>query len=642
MLALLPVAAFALTLFAFRQRSEDRSWREGFLAAAILLGASTVLATEVMSLVHVVGRPAVAVYWSIVCVFAAGFFVVSRRQGPSPTSVERGKLTTPDLVLLGGIAAYVVATGVIALVAPPNTWDAMEYHLPKVMHWMQNGSVSFYPTAIPRQNHLAPGAEFFVLHLHLLWGSDRLTNLVEWFAMVGSLCAVSLIARQLGARMLGQCVAAVFAVTLPMGIMQASSAQTDTVVAFWFVCAVHFLLRLVRADTARWPVVVGFAASLGLAAFTKATVYLFAPGFLLWLALALLRRHRWRAIPPFAAITAVFLLLNASHYARNWQVYGHPLGPREEPTPNSRYALESHAPNALLSSLSKHVGTHINSPWRSLNGAIQRGYQSFHQSIGWELNDPRTSFGPAFARFRIGLTDFQDETAGNPLHFLLGAIGVALVLLVPVLRRDRTLLVYALAVAAAFLLFAFFLKWHPWMSRLHQGIFIAAAPLVAAVLTRPRRAIVAAATGVALLVLGVPWLLWCQERPMFGAGNIFNTPREALYFRTPHQRYHAAFTAMRDFLADQQIDQVGLVTTNSSWEYMAWLLLRENHPAVRFEHVNIVDPSVSLADHPPFRDFSPDTVLVFDQRTPPEQLTVGPTTFTRRWVQDAVAVYRRD
>ncbi len=641
MFATLPALAFALILASFRRRSSDASWREAFLAAAVVLGAFTVLTTELLSLFRSIGFPAIAASWTIVVAVAAGVLLVSRGRAHSGPQPAGERPTAPVRLWLAGVALYVVTTAVIALVAPPNTWDVMEYHLPKVMHWIQNGSVAFYPTSIPRQNHLAPGAEFAVLHLQLLSGSDRFANLVEWFAMLGSLVAVSLIARQLGAAAAGQCVAAVFAATLPMGIMQASSAQTDYVVALWFLCFVHFLLRLLRAEAFRWPLLLGLSASLGLAVVTKATAYLFAPAFLLWLTLRLARSRRGRAFGAFAAMTAVFLAINLGHYMRNASVYGHPLGPRQEPTPNSGYALDSHAPKALLSSLAKNVATHLNTPWPQVNAAVQRGYLSFHQAIGWDVNDPRTTWAPSRVRFSIRRTALHDESDGNPVHFLLALACGLLVLVLPGLRRDRLLLKYAVAVAAGFLLVAFYLKWHPWMSRLHLAVFVAAAPLVGVVLERCSRKKVQGAVAASLLLLGVPWLLLCRQRPVLGRESIFDTPRDRLYFKTPHQDYEPAFLGGREFLRSQGISQVGLVADNSSWEYMWWVLLRRDDPVVRLEHVNVTDPSARLFAERPFRDFRPQAVVTLDQPPRPE-IAVGRTSYRRRWTHGRVGIYLRD
>ena len=72
----------------------------------------------------------------------------------------------------------------------------MSYHMPRVMHWIQNQNVDFYPTSTTRQLYVSPFSEYVILHLQLIVNGDRLANLVQWFSMFGSLIGVSLIARE--------------------------------------------------------------------------------------------------------------------------------------------------------------------------------------------------------------------------------------------------------------------------------------------------------------------------------------------------------------------------------------------------------------------------------------------------------------
>jgi len=99
--------------------------------------------------------------------------------------------------------------GLIALLAPPNTFDSMTYHMSRVAHWAHQGSVAPYPTHIVRQITAPPLAEFAILQLQLLSGGDRLANLVQFFALCGCVLNVSLIAARLRAGPRGQILAAV-------------------------------------------------------------------------------------------------------------------------------------------------------------------------------------------------------------------------------------------------------------------------------------------------------------------------------------------------------------------------------------------------------------------------------------------------
>src|SRR5262249_5489054 len=96
------------------------------------------------------------------------------------------------------VAAFVLVTLFIALTTAPNNWDSQTYHLPRIEHWVQNGSLEVYPTSIMRQNETGPLAETLLLQTRVLSGSDFFYPLVQWVSMLCSIAAVFRITRQLG------------------------------------------------------------------------------------------------------------------------------------------------------------------------------------------------------------------------------------------------------------------------------------------------------------------------------------------------------------------------------------------------------------------------------------------------------------
>ena len=201
MLILLPVCCWVLFFLYFYLRAKKACWRLAFLDASVVLGTFIVLVTELLSLPDQITFTTVLISWLLL--LGCGAWLVSRvlksRRLPIPFGCNSSPKTILSLQL--GIGAYILIIGLIALISPPNSWDVMEYHMPKVMHYIQNQTVKFIPTHMPRVNHQNPGSEFIILHLQLLSGSDRFANMVEWFSMVGSLVAVSLIAQRLGAKL---------------------------------------------------------------------------------------------------------------------------------------------------------------------------------------------------------------------------------------------------------------------------------------------------------------------------------------------------------------------------------------------------------------------------------------------------------
>lgn len=580
--ALAPLLTLALLVAAVRSSVE--SWRTALLAAAVMSGVAMVAFTEGLSLLHAIGFSAVAALW----VGLSGLLAWTRWRNraslvrPSVPAVWPGWV---DRLLLLGMGALVGFLGVLALVAPPNTYDSMTYHMSRVVHWIQNGTVAHYPTPIVRQLFLPPGAEFAILHLQVLTGGDRLANLVQWASLVGSLAGVSLLAKQLGGDRRAEILTLVVVATIPMGIMQASSTQNDHVVSFWLVCVAVFVLRLNGqprgAGVARWALLVGGA--LGLALLTKTTAYVFAFPLMVWMTLTRIRRDGMRAWRALLLVAVVAVTLNAGHYGRNITVFGTPWGPRSE---TSKYLNASFEAPSLVSVAVRNVGLHLGARWSEVNALTVAMVRGVHRFLGLEVDDPASTLPGA--RFRVSRSAYHEDLAANGWHVGLAVLALAALVVSPDLRRQSALVTYAGLLVTAFVLFCLILRWQPWHSRLHLPLFVLGAPVVGIVLARRPR--LGRMVAVGLLVAAVPWLLFSETKPLLGNASMFHRGRETQYFAMrPDLREAYLDTVER--LRESGCAAVGFLMDENDFEYPLWVLLGKSggRGRPRLEHIGVRD-----------------------------------------------------
>jgi hypothetical protein len=579
-LALLPLVSLGAVTVAVANARPGWGWRMSFVRATIVCAAYMAVATELLSLVRCVTQIGLMIAWLLPLASVSWLGIRAGRRG---MGLRWPKLTLPrsmaDRLLLASILLILIATGLVAWFAPPNTYDSLTYHMSRVAHWAQNRSLALYPTGIPRQAFMSPGAEVAVLQVYVLGQSDRLVNFVSWFAMLASLVAVSHIAKRMGARSTGQWFAAAFAAALPMGIAQASSTMTDYVLAYWMLCVAVESESLLSREN---PGVSYLGLAAGLAIWTKPTAFAFLlPFAVLDLLLILRRRQFGRAVAAIAVAAGLVLSVNAGAFARNLSVYGNPLGPQGEVGGFANSLLDG---RVLISNSVRNAAFHAATPWPKVNDWITRGIIKIHLLLGLALDDPRTTSYGAFER--VGQPVYDETRVGNTVQAVLILISTALVLMRSKLRWS-TLGVYGLVVGCTFIVYSGLFKWQIFGSRLQLPFFLLMAPFVGATLGAFLPNLALGVLGVGLAAAAWPWMTGIPSRPLLPQPgtdwSILTRSRSALYFATTG--VEPAYRSMTDEILDQGCSTVGIMLGGDTVEYPLWVLLGAPRPDLQVEWI---------------------------------------------------------
>lgn len=590
-----PLIAFILLFLIFHK---TESWRSAVLSAAIFWGLLVTALTETLSVFRLIEFTPVLAGWIITDIVLI-FLYLKKRQPIAPFNFRENP---PFLyVLLGGVVLIAATVGLIAIVAPPNNWDSMAYHMPRVMHWIQNRSVEHYPTNYLPQLYQSPWAEFTIMHFQILSGSDRFANLVQWFSMLGSLIGVSLIAKELGANLLGQIFSTVFCVTIPMGILQASSTKNDYVVAFWLVCLVYHIFNAIKSNTQSLSSF-KIGASFGLAIFTKGTAYIYSLPFLIWFILALIKQFRWQIAKPVLTVFSLAFLINLGHYTRNLILFGSPLYSPPE------YEIDVISIPTLISNIIRNMALHMAIPFGLFNNElIEKAIINFHNLLGLNVNDPRiTSPGVVFG---IQWLPTFEDTAGNPLHFYLILLAIAIFIIARNLRKQPYIVEYLITLIGAFILFCLLLKWQPWQSRLHITLFVLFSAFVGVVLSKLPIQRIAIYAGIILMVTSLFWVFYNESRPIIAQYNIFNQTRIEQYFNIRGDLRGDYKEAVK-FIKNRGCSEVGLSLRPDAWEYPFWVLLqKDSNPIPRLEYINVQNISAVKSNQYPYKNFIPCAII---------------------------------
>lgn len=590
MAIILPFAGFLLLIAVFRQGGSGR--RGAVVHASVVFGLHVVLLTELLSLPGMITKTNLAIGWLLLDLSLALICLGPKKRllakSEIPPSTKSDELKWTDRLLLAGSGLVGLLSLTVTLIAPPNHGDVMSYHLPRIVMWLQNRSVAFYPTNDGRQLHQPPGAEYAMMHLHALASGDRFVGLIQWAGFVLSALVVSLIVERLGGGKRLQIIAAAFCLTMPQSIVMAPSGKNDCVVGFLIAAFVYYLIMFSQKEEGKYLVAAGVSA--GMALLTKGTAYFFLPPLCLVL-VAKWRWSGWRRKSAYLALAlAAAALINSPQWGRNAMLIGSPVGSDNEW--GTKYAIEPIGPRTTYASVLKNLAVHLGTPVTVLNQWIESGIVRLVALSGTNVNDPGTNWwrGRFYLPSRPGL----DSYAGNPWHLMM----IFLTILFLLLARDRRELPWELSLGLilAFVFFCAVLRWQGNISRFHIPLFVVWAAPVVIVLGRKLNPNFLVLT---LLLLLAPayWRAVSLQRQSMLPGspnNIFTESRMHLYFAHYPQLRDPYLKAV-DAVKESGCRRIAFVSELDEFEYPIIAGLGGETGTLGYQYVHILHPSRLLA-----------------------------------------------
>ena len=563
MALLLPVAVAALLYLAFRYRGD--SSRVALLRASLFSVTILVTISELLSIPYLLTRLALTITWLLVLVGAAAFTYRAHNSRPVVSGDEfRPAVHLPphlarvDILLAATASVILVLIGLVAIVAPPNSWDVMEHHMPRALFWVSNHTLRPFPTPDYTQIVLGNAAELVTLNTYLLYGSDRFANMVEFFSLAGSAVAVTLIASRFGARRTGQLLAALFALTIPELILESTGSMTTGVVTFFTVTACCFILKA-GAEQNRTDVVTA-ALACGLSLLTKGMTFIYLPILLVGCMAfrpAPVRIWMLKRLPLFVALV---LAVNAGQFVRAYQITGTPFdAPFPDGGPRLAFGNGSITPAKAAANVLRQITLQMGIPSDKLNAYVESTTRKAIHLLGEDPDDPSALWSNL--PYEVDRPTRLETQAGNPIHLAL-ILGCFATLIFHRLNvKDDRVRFYILGIILAFIAYSALIRWQPWGSRFHMPLFVMAAVLVGCaaerLLPRPWQVLGFAAL---FLVIATPYLLSNSIRSILhtkGFPTIFE-PRQLLYFANEHSAEASSQIALAHAIDASHCSHIGL------------------------------------------------------------------------------------
>lgn len=405
--------------------------------------------TELLSFVSLLQPSWLRLAWAIFAVCLV--YAMYRRRLLFPFPVFRFR---PVHILILIIPCLTLIQG---LVSPPNTTDAMVYHLPRMLYWAQE-STAHQDAVFTAHDYMPPMSGYIFTNIYLLVGTDRFLFLAQWLAGIVTLSVSYLMClafTQDKEKALWGCA---FLASLPMLAFQMSSTQVDLISTAYVTCTYWFALKLTKEYSAADTIFMGL--STGFAVITKPNTFLWVLGpWFLYLYEAL-KDKKMHSIVSLSAALVLGAGMQARWLEQNLRLYGSLLGRHLTTDGELHYTNDVFSPAIAIANMVRNILLQLPIPF--FGGAVELSLEKMMLSIGTSLYDSASTWYGSV--FRVQSIIFpQEDIVSSPIHMLV-LLAVTMLLL---WREDKTWPSFQLlALWTGLLLFSLIFRWQPYHSRL--------------------------------------------------------------------------------------------------------------------------------------------------------------------------------
>ena len=448
---------------------------ETIIKTTLLFSGILFFITELLSGFHSLNLLSLGVFWGTFNGLLMVFLL--RNHGKKTLLLMAQKIKSyhqtlllKEKLLVGVLLVLLCLLLIQGLLYPPNNWDSLTYHMSRIMYWIGNESVDYFPTHILRHLYQPPFAEYFILNIKVLNGNDFLSNSVELFFLIQCLVVIYATLSMFQIARLLKLLALFLAVTIPAVELQSTTTKNDIVCAFFVLSALFYTLKIFKNNSVNNSVFLGLSVGLGF--ITKGTAYVFMAPILAFYGFHVLSVSlKEKSIKPIglgALAMVLALSLNIKHYSRNYALNESFLN--IDDTEAKAYANEKMNGKLLFSNLIKNSGLHLGYPVEKYCDTLIR---KTHKAIGVSIDDKNLNYlGIPYQSARAAVT--HEDYVTNTVHFILWVFAFFFLVFHFLFSktRNKTEMIIVAVLVAQILLFTGYLKWQPWHTRLHIPIFI--------------------------------------------------------------------------------------------------------------------------------------------------------------------------
>ena len=434
-----------------------------FCVSIILWSACLFVMTEALSAFNLITAPNLLAGWGIVVALEA-FVCVKRREAIHErlTAIRKNfrDLLRGDDVVTRIFAWFVVGVmilrTVLAVSVVSYNYDAMSYHLARVMYWVQHCNVAYFDTSVVRQLISPVFAEYINLHVILLTGGDIFVNMAQNFAAWGCLVLMYGTLRKLDCGVRWAMFGCVMVVGMNVFAGEAISTQVDMVGTLYLMSLVYMLVEVLRDRdvlNVRQFVLMGVAS--GFIYITKSNACIPAAMIIIFVIASRLARRDWKVARLCVVSLVMILAVCAPTFVRNYKFCGD-IFVRDYV---GEITIGTFAPQYLAVNMLKNLiafGVERNGQ------LLQYGAAALSSVMGVNLNDPAISWPntPFEPQYSVHI-----DLAGAHLVIPMAVLAMVFCVAYVIKRRDQLSVFMTMSSVQLFVMAAI-VRWQPWGGRL--------------------------------------------------------------------------------------------------------------------------------------------------------------------------------
>lgn len=586
--------------------SEERT--EKYINAVVVWTLFVFVMTEILSLFRIITTLNLWICWLALDLL---LLIVNTRKCKKTGWKWKDHLPAGRHITAGKTIGIILSVGIVylALKTTPYNWDSMTYHLPRIFHWLQNGSVEHYATHIDRQVASPVLGAFVNLHVYsMASGNEWPVNLLQCFSYLTNGLLVYQIAAKIKCSGPYCVMAAILYFSMPIAFAEALSTQVDNYSTLWMLCFAYLVLNLMkpeeRLNISRRNlfrvIMVSLCVAFGYLA--KPSVGIGMVIFAFWLLLVMIRRRDSISAAAVYALTGgcVLALILAPEFYRNIVTFSS----FSSPDAGQRQLIGSLHLRHVLVNFVKNFTFNMPTVWLYDSSFIIWKYvMRFARLLEIDIDSPVISEDGREFVVR-NAQNYGNSTAVNPLIIWL-LIGCALLFLFKNGKRHLSEVrnQYFIAAAFSFLCFCAVLRWEPFVSRYMISYLAVLCPAVVGQLEmflegqseehlRKRAGIFAI---IYFLCITELIGLVCYH------GHIARDSKSEEYF-VSRREIEESYKEIVNFVNEGGYDKIGLLTGGDSYEYPLDAMIKNG---VRLEHMNVMNATGKYEN----ADFVPDIII---------------------------------